>query len=112
VWIDGTLLTSDFVIVFVIMGPAGGRGVLRRGRHLRVLRTEHLGYLHISLPALPCGGGLLLLLVALELLTGHEDEPTASGDSDIALGPSAHRCSPALTLAVIGVPAPLIAGQG
>src|ERR1700712_870924 len=46
-----------------------------------------LGYLHVSLPALQCAGGLLLLLVALELLTGRGDEPTRRGDTNVALVP-------------------------
>ena len=46
-----------------------------------------LAYLHISLPALQGAGGLLLLLVALELLTGKEEEPTASADTNVALVP-------------------------
>ena len=46
-----------------------------------------LSYLHISLPALQCAGGLLLLLVALELLTGNEDDPTPPPDVNVALVP-------------------------
>src|SRR6478672_10351536 len=46
-----------------------------------------LAYLHISLPALQCAGGLLLLLVALELLTGNEQEPTAAAGTNVALVP-------------------------
>ena len=46
-----------------------------------------LGYLHISLPALQGAGGLLLLLVALELLTGNEKEPSATPDVNVALVP-------------------------
>ena len=46
-----------------------------------------LAYLHISLPALQCAGGLLLLLVALELLTGKEQAPTAASDVNVALVP-------------------------
>ena len=46
-----------------------------------------LDYLHISLPALQCAGGLLLLLVALELLTGNEKEPTAQAGTNVALVP-------------------------
>jgi multiple antibiotic resistance protein len=37
-----------------------------------------LDYLGVSLPALEGAGGLLLLLVALELLTGKAAEPTAA----------------------------------
>jgi len=46
-----------------------------------------LAYLHISLPALQCAGGLLLLLVALELLTGNEKEPTQQAGTNVALVP-------------------------
>lgn len=46
-----------------------------------------LHYMHISLPALQCAGGLLLLLVALELLTGNEQEASAAADTNIALVP-------------------------
>ena len=46
-----------------------------------------LDYLGITLPALQLAGGLLLLLVALELLTGRADEPARSGDVNVALVP-------------------------
>jgi multiple antibiotic resistance protein len=46
-----------------------------------------LNYLHITLPALQCAGGLLLLLVALELLTGREQDISSSRDVNIALVP-------------------------
>jgi multiple antibiotic resistance protein len=46
-----------------------------------------LDYLHISLPALQAAGGLLLLLVALELLTGKTDEPTSAEGVNVALVP-------------------------
>jgi multiple antibiotic resistance protein len=48
-----------------------------------------LSYLHISLPALQCAGGLLLLLVALELLTGKDEAQgaPAAGDVNVALVP-------------------------
>ena len=49
-----------------------------------------LGYLHISLPALQCAGGLLLLLVALELLTGNEQEPTAAVGTQRGAGAAGH----------------------
>jgi multiple antibiotic resistance protein len=46
-----------------------------------------LDYLHVSLPALQLAGGLLLLLVALELLTGKADDPEAVQGTNIALVP-------------------------
>ncbi|WP_341718909.1 MarC family protein [Micromonospora sp. FIMYZ51] len=46
-----------------------------------------LAYLHVDLPALQAAGGLLLILVALELLTGKADDPTKQATSNIALVP-------------------------
>ncbi|MEU7588976.1 MULTISPECIES: MarC family protein [unclassified Micromonospora] len=46
-----------------------------------------LDYLHVDLPALQAAGGLLLVLVALELLTGKTDGPSADATSNIALVP-------------------------
>ncbi|BCJ72233.1 UPF0056 membrane protein [Catellatospora sp. IY07-71] len=46
-----------------------------------------LDYLHIQLPALQGAGGLLLVLVALELLTGKADDPDQQATSNIALVP-------------------------
>ncbi|WP_326549536.1 MarC family protein [Micromonospora sp. NBC_01813] len=46
-----------------------------------------LAYLHIELPALQAAGGLLLILVALELLTGKADDPGQQSTSNIALVP-------------------------
>jgi multiple antibiotic resistance protein len=56
-----------------------------------------LDYLHVELPALQGAGGLLLLLVALELLTGKADDPAAAATANVALVP-------------LGVP--LLAGPG
>ena len=44
-------------------------------------------YLGIDLPALQGAGGLLLLLVALELLTGRADDPARQATSNVALVP-------------------------
>ena len=46
-----------------------------------------LAYLHVDLPALQGAGGLLLIMIALELLTGRSDDPAAQVTSNIALVP-------------------------
>jgi multiple antibiotic resistance protein len=46
-----------------------------------------LEYLHIDLPALQGAGGLLLVLVALELLTGKTEAPDRHKTSNVALVP-------------------------
>jgi multiple antibiotic resistance protein len=46
-----------------------------------------LSYLNISMEALQAAGALLLLLVALELLTGNTKKHNEDGDSNIALVP-------------------------
>ncbi|MEV0733554.1 MULTISPECIES: MarC family protein [Polymorphospora] len=46
-----------------------------------------LDYLHIDLPALQAAGGLLLVLVALELLTGKANDPDQQATANIALVP-------------------------
>ena len=46
-----------------------------------------LDYLGIGFPALQGAGGLLLLLVALELLTGRADDPTETANVNVALVP-------------------------
>jgi multiple antibiotic resistance protein len=46
-----------------------------------------LDYLHVEVPALQGAGGLLLILVALELLTGKADDPEQQATSNIALVP-------------------------
>jgi multiple antibiotic resistance protein len=52
-----------------------------------VFGQQILNYLHISLPALQGAGGLLLLLVALQLLTGSEQEQHADAGVNVALVP-------------------------
>jgi multiple antibiotic resistance protein len=105
------LMTEVFVTLFVIMDPVGTVPIflsLTAGRSAATTRRaawqavsvsllvitafalvgqQILTYLHITLPALQGAGGLLLLLVALELLTGNEQEPQQSGEVNVALVP-------------------------
>ena len=109
--VDGRLLGETFVTLFVIMDPLGtvpvflaltggmaGRDRAKAARQavlvalgvivvFAVFGQRILDYLHISLPALQTAGGLLLLLVALELLTGRAEEPSARDDVNVALVP-------------------------
>ena len=108
---EWVLLTSVFVTLFVIMDPVGTIPIflsLTSGRSPQVMKRmawqavavsflvitlfaffgqQILSYLHISLPALQCAGGLLLLLVALELLTGKEEVVSAAAETNVALVP-------------------------
>jgi multiple antibiotic resistance protein len=108
---DTRLFGELFVTLFVIMDPpgtipiflslTGGRPQKVRKRIARqaaivaflvivafaLFGQTILDYLGITLPALQLAGGLLLLLVALELLTGRGDEPSQRGDVNVALVP-------------------------
>jgi multiple antibiotic resistance protein len=118
---DITLFGSVFVTLFVIMDPPGITPIflaLTSGRATRTQRRmawqaasvalgvitvfgicgqQILDYLHVSVPALMVAGGLLLLLIALDLLTGKMDEPRQTKEVNVALVP-------------LGMP--LIAGPG
>jgi multiple antibiotic resistance protein len=109
--VNWTLFVSVFVTLFVIMDPVGTIPIflsLTAGRSAETAKKAAwqavavafvviaafalfgqgiLNYLGIELAALQCAGGLLLLLVALELLTGNEDEPTAQVGTNVALVP-------------------------
>jgi multiple antibiotic resistance protein len=52
-----------------------------------VAGKDIVAYLRIEVPALQGAGGLLLLLVALELLTGKADDPSQQSTSNVALVP-------------------------
>jgi multiple antibiotic resistance protein len=106
-----TMFGSVFVTLFVIMDPPGITPIflaLTSGRAGKVQRRmawqaasvalgvivifgicgqQILDYLHVSVPALRVAGGLLLLLIALDLLTGKADEPTQTKDVNVALVP-------------------------
>jgi multiple antibiotic resistance protein len=108
---DGKLFGEVFVTLFVIMDPPGtiplflsltsGRSSAMRKRLagqavlvafvvivvFALFGQTILHYLGITLPALQAAGGLLLLLVALELLTGQADDPVESANVNVALVP-------------------------
>lgn len=119
--IDGQLFLSTFVTLLVIMDPPGALPIFlaltgrlpARTRNAAARRAslvaffvitmfalfgqKLLDYLHVSIPALQGAGGLLLLLVALQLLTGHESE----GHSDAGVN-----------VAMVPLGTPLLAGPG
>ena len=108
---DVAVFGSLFLTLFVIMDPPGITPIflaLTAGRPARVqkrmafqavcvaggvitvfglLGHQILDYLHVSVPALMIAGGLLLLLIALDLLTGKTDEPKQTKDVNVALVP-------------------------
>jgi multiple antibiotic resistance protein len=108
---DVKFFIEVFVTLFVIMDPPGtiplflsltsGRTHRQRKRAawqavtvaffvitvFALFGQSILDYLGITLAAMQGAGGLLLLLVALELLTGHADEPEQTGNVNVALVP-------------------------
>ncbi|MGW4028070.1 MarC family protein [Streptomyces sp. NPDC004838] len=108
---DAAVFGSLFLTLFVIMDPPGITPIflaLTSGRPAKVQRRmawqavavafgviavfglvgqQILDYLHVSVPALMIAGGLLLLLIALDLLTGKTDEPQQTKDVNVALVP-------------------------
>lgn len=109
--LDWRLFGEVFVTVVVIMDPLGtvpiflgltagrpaaarrrlaGQAVLVAGGVIgtfAIFGQQILGYLHITLPALQGAGGLLLVLVALELLRGGSHQPEEVPDVNVALVP-------------------------
>ena len=110
-WFDVTLFTSTFVTLIVILDPPGAipvflalTGPLTQKQKAAAARRASLvalgviasfavfgqrilDYLHISLPALQGAGGLLLLVVALQLLTGGHSEQLEDAGVNVALVP-------------------------
>lgn len=108
---DAKFFVEVFVTLFVIMDPpgtiplflslTGGRSVATRRRLagqavlvaffvitvFALFGQTILTYLGITLPAMQAAGGLLLLLVALELLTGKAEEPVETTNVNVALVP-------------------------
>ncbi len=65
-----------------------------------LLGRQVLDYLHVSVPALQGAGGLLLLLISLQLLTGHEDDLEAAAPEQQT------------SVAMVPLGTPLLAGPG
>ncbi|MDQ1627256.1 MAG: multiple antibiotic resistance protein [Actinomycetota bacterium] len=108
---DVKFFIEVFVTLFVIMDPPGTIPLflsLTSGRTHRMRKRlawqavlvaffvitvfalfgqSILDYLGITLPAMQAAGGLLLLLVALELLTGNADDPVETANVNVALVP-------------------------
>ena len=108
---DPTTFGEVFVTLFVIMDPLGSIPLflgLTGGRSNKTRRRlagqavlvslfvislfaavgqQILGFLKIGVPALQGAGGLLLLIVALELLTDNGEDPSEVKDVNVALVP-------------------------
>jgi multiple antibiotic resistance protein len=106
-----TFAVQSFVTLFVIMDPPGATPIFlslvkdKSPKVRRILAVQAAGVsllvisifalfgrailsdLNISMEALQAAGALLLLLVALELLTGNTNKHGENGDSNIALVP-------------------------
>ena len=106
-----TFAVQSFVTLFVIMDPPGATPIFlglvadKSPRVRRILAIQAaavsllvislfalfgrfiLGYLNISMEALQAAGALLLLLVALELLTGDTSKYSDDSNSNVALVP-------------------------
>jgi multiple antibiotic resistance protein len=106
-----TFAVQSFVTLFVIMDPPGATPIFlglvadKTPRVRRALAIQAaavsllvisifalfgrfiLGYLNISMEALQAAGALLLLLVALELLTGNTAKYADDSNSNVALVP-------------------------
>jgi multiple antibiotic resistance protein len=110
--VNGRLFVESFVTLFVIMDPLGTLPVFlaltaTAGRRERIRAARQavavallvivvfavfgqgiLNYLHVTLPALQGAGGLLLLLIALQLLNDQTDtEPVRTEGVNIAFVP-------------------------
>jgi len=121
--LDVQLLIEVFVTLFVIMDPPGTvpvflalTGTMTSRQRKRAARQailvafgvivvfalfgqELLDFMNISLPALQASGGLLLLLVAMELLTGKMEDPAPSENGNV-------------NVALVPLGTPLLAGPG
>ena len=121
--LDPRLFGSVFITLFVIMDPPGTvpiflglTGAMTRKQRNKaawqavavalgvivsfaIFGQSILSYMHISLAALQASGGLLLLLVAMELLTGKMEEAQVSANTKV-------------NVALVPLGTPLLAGPG
>lgn len=110
---DFAYFGTTFVSILVILDPPGAlpvflgltAGYTTRERHavarkasvtafgvlltFAVVGRQIVEYLHISIPALQVAGGLLLLIIGLELVRGHDGTSNDDGTTNIALVPLA-----------------------
>jgi multiple antibiotic resistance protein len=110
-WLDLRFLGSVYLTLFVIMDPPGiipvflaltarrGKAAMARAAAQAALTAfgvitlfavfgeRILSFLGITLPALQASGGLLLLIISLELLTGNTAEPEEVDDVNVAMVP-------------------------
>ncbi|MEG3615765.1 MULTISPECIES: MarC family protein [Isoptericola] len=122
--IELTLFTQAFVTLWVIMDPPGTipvflaltstMGAKQRSRAalqavtvafgvivtFALFGQQLLSYMGISLAALQASGGLLLLIVAMQLLTGHFENGEATA------------ATPGANVALVPLGTPLLAGPG
>ncbi|MGC5615629.1 MarC family protein [Georgenia sp. Z1491] len=120
--VDLAVLVSTFVTLFVIMDPVGNLPIFlsltstmtirERSRAALAATCVSLGvigafaaggpyildFLGITVPALQLAGGLLLLIVAMQLLSGAAEEPGPSGSG--------------AAVALVPMGTPLMAGPG
>jgi multiple antibiotic resistance protein len=110
---DSSVFVQTFVAVFVLADALGNapivlvltkgmdapqrRRVIDRGTLVATMvllgfalgGQAILGYLHISMASLKIAGGLLLLLIALDMLQGKLDTPIVEQEKDVAITPLA-----------------------
>ena len=122
-WFDPVAFLTLFTTLFVIMDPPGNVPVFlaltskmtRERRHKAAFQATVtsfavivvfalfgqyiLSFLQISVEALRLSGGVLLFLVAMELLTGKDQEPETTADE-------------AVNVALVPLGTPLLAGPG
>ncbi len=108
-----TFALQAFVTLMVILDPPGnapiflavlGERTAKQGRQLAIQAATIsfliiagfalfgrfvLDYMDVSIGAMQAAGGLLLLLVSLNLLTGKEDNELTSGSKNVAMVPLA-----------------------